>query len=85
MPVSMPMRAVASAGRVLSRPSGVAGALVEMRGGEDLTIEPGGEVGVAVEQRDGVGGDSVAGDGDEAHEDPVADEGGCGDCDFVLP
>ena len=59
--------------------------LVEVRGGEDLAVEPGGEVGVVVEQRDVVGGDAVAGDGNEAHEDPVADEAGGGDCGFVLP
>ena len=57
---------------------GVAGALVKVGGGEDLAVEPCGEIGVAVEEGDVVGGDAVSGDGDEAHQDPIADEGG--DC-----
>ncbi len=30
-------------------------------------------------------GNTVAGDGNEAHEDPIADETGDGECGFVLP
>ena len=44
-----------------------------------MAVEPGGEVAVGVEEGDVVGGDAEAGDGDEAHERPVADEQGGGD------
>ncbi len=42
--------------------------------GDDVAVEPGGEVAVGVEDGDVVRGDAEAGDGDEAHERPVADE-----------
>jgi len=64
---------------------GVAGALVEVRGGEYLAVKPGGEVRVLVEEWDLVGGDAVAGDRDEAHEDPIAEETGDGEDELVLP
>ena len=50
-----------------------------------MAVEPGGEVGVAVEQVDMVGGDVVSGDGDEAHQDPVPGKrGDCQSC-FAPP
>ena len=51
--------------------------------GVEGAVEPGGEVAVGVEDGDVVGGDAEAGDGDEAHEGPVADEerGGDGERD----
>ena len=65
---------------------GVAGVLVEATGvegaleeGVEGAVEPGGEVAVGVEEGDVVGGDAEAGDGDEAHERPVADEDGRGE------
>src|ERR1700680_2240837 len=59
--------------------------LIKVRGGEDLAVEPCGEVGVAVEEGDVVGWDAVSRDGDEAHEDPVTGErGDCPGC-FAAP
>jgi len=63
MPVRRPRSAVARAGMVLRRPSGSRVRFVEVRGGEYLAVEPGGEVGVAVEEGDVVGGDAVSGTG----------------------
>jgi len=40
---------------------GIAGALVEVRGGEDLAVEPGSKIGVLVEEGDVAGGDAVSG------------------------
>ena len=74
MPVRMADERGGEGGDGAEQAFGIAGAFVEMRGGEDLAVEPGGEVGVLVEERDLVGGHAVAGDGDEAHEDPIAEE-----------
>src|ERR1017187_988604 len=61
---------------------GVACPLVEMRGGEDVPVEPCGEICVAIQQWDLVRWRPVAGNWDEAHQEPVADE--CGDGERCL-
>ena len=60
--------------------AGVEAALGE---GVEGAVEPGGEVAVGVEDGEVVGGDAEAGDGDEAHERPVADEERGGDGEEV--
>ena len=75
---------MATAGMVL-RSLGVACALVKVGGGEDLTVEPCGEIGITVEQGDVMGGNAESRDRDEAHQDPVS--GKRSDCErrFAAP
>ena len=65
---------------------GVAGVVVEATGvdgsledDDDVTVEPGCEVPVGVEDGHVVGGYAEAGDGNESHQRPVADEQADGD------
>ena len=61
---------------------GIARPLVEMRGREDVPVEPRGQICVAIQNRDLARWRAVAGDRDEAHQEPVTDE--CGDGEPCL-
>ena len=81
-----PRSVVAMAGMVLRKPSGSRVCFVEAAGvrwfwreGDDVAVEPCGEVAVGVEDGDVVCRDAEAGDGNESHERPVADEEGGAD------
>ena len=64
---------------------GIAGAFVQMRCGEDLPVEPRDQVAVVVEQGNVASGKAVAGDGNKAHQQPIADQRGDEQRHLVFP
>ena len=64
---------------------GVARAFVQVRRRKYVAVEPSREVGLAVVDRDLVRGDSIPGDRNETHQQPVSDEESDSDGQLILP
>ena len=64
---------VGDGGESAEKTLGIAHVLVEMSP-DELAVEPGSEIAVGIEEGDVDGGDSEAGDGDKAHENPITEE-----------